>query len=116
MHTPHNHGRPPQRRRRQGNRRRGQEGRGNLFNAVPGPCHHGADELHRQALRRQGGGLGAIAELRSLLGGVVGGLRPAARQARSLPPRPRRRLLPPPPPPPLPPPARRPHQKLPHPP
>ncbi len=45
---------------------RGEEGRGGLRRAVPRPRHHGADELHGEVRRRQGGDLGRLAERRRL--------------------------------------------------
>ncbi len=48
-------------------------------------CMEG-DELHRTRLRRQGRMLGADAEPRSRARGAVGGIRPAAREMRGLPP------------------------------
>ena len=51
---PTNNGERQQRRCRQGDRERAEEGRGGLCDAVPRPCHHGADELHGDAFRRTG--------------------------------------------------------------
>ena len=56
--------RPEARRRRGGACRRGKGGRGGVRRAVPGPRHDGADELHGEVRRRQGGDLGAVAERR----------------------------------------------------
>ena len=75
-------------------RRRREEGRGDLFDAVPVARLHGGDERDREAVRRQGRVLGADAESRSLAGGAVGGIRHPAQQVRGLSLRPRRRLRP----------------------
>ena len=60
--------RPEARRRRGGARRCGEGGRGGVRRAVPRPRHDGADELHGEVRRRQGGDLGAVAERRCLAG------------------------------------------------
>ena len=60
--------RPAARRRRGGACGGGEEGRGGLRRAVPRPRHHGADELHGEVRRRQGGDLGRLAERRRLAG------------------------------------------------
>ena len=86
--------RAQERRRAEGDRRGREEGRGGLLDAVPRARLHGDDELHREALGRQGRVLGADAEPRGLAGGAVGGLRHAARAMRGPPARPRRRLRP----------------------
>ena len=76
--------RAQERRCAEGHRRGGEEGRGGLLDAVPRARLHGDDELHGEALGRQGRVLGADAEPRGVAGGAVGGLRRSARaNARS---------------------------------
>ena len=74
--------RSAERRCAEGDRRSRQEGRCGLFDAVPRARLHGGDERHREALGRQGRGLGADAKPGSVAGGVVGDVRHSARQMR----------------------------------
>ena len=86
--------RQPQRRCAGGHRRRGQEDRGRLFDAVPQPRLHGADELHGQVHARALRGVVADAERRGLARRRVRGVRAAAQAVRGLQDGPRRRLRP----------------------
>ena len=67
-------------RRAGGDRRCGEEDRGDLFDPVPLACLHGGDERHRAAHGGQGRMLDADAEPRSLARGAVVGIGPAARR------------------------------------
>ena len=84
----------PERRCCQGHRGRSEEDRGGLFDPIPRPCHHGADELHRQGVGESRRGLGAVAERRGFARGAVGSLRGAARKVRGIQARSGRRLRP----------------------
>ena len=70
--------RAQRRRRAEGDRGRGEEGRGGLQHAVPRARDDGADELHRAHHGRLGRGVGADAERRGLARRAVGGVGPAA--------------------------------------
>ena len=78
--------RAEERRRAQGDCRGGDEGGGGLRFAIPCARLYGGDECHRAAVARQGRGLGADAESRSIAGGAFGSVWRSARKMRGLPP------------------------------
>ncbi len=77
--------RRPARRRCAGrDRRRGEEDRGDIFDAVPVPCLHGSEQRHGPPHRRPCRVLDADAESRSFAGGAFIGVGTAADAMRGL--------------------------------
>ena len=71
--------RAAERRRAEGHRRRRDQGRCGLLDAVPRARLHGGDELHRETLGRQGRCLGSDAKSGGVAGRLVRSLRHSAR-------------------------------------
>ncbi len=83
------------RRRAEGHRRRRQESRGGVLDAVPRPRDDGADELHRSDHSGAGRSVGRHPERRSFARRALRGIGTAARQVRGLQAPTGRRLRPP---------------------